>query len=135
MRALFTFLECKGNFFCWQVDLLCLELSIAVADNVGCVQVLSVVGILQDETDPMVSVMKVRQCVRVCLYKAYACCTHAGHAWCAFVGRADACGSICGQHFSALGHSALKVCCCLAPRAGIKQVLCNVTGLANVPLE
>ena len=37
------------------------------------------VGILQDETDPMVSVMKVRQCVRVCIRHAYTCCTHAGH--------------------------------------------------------
>lgn len=51
----------------------------------GCVQVLSVVGILQDETDPMVSVMKVRQCVRMCAGQACTCCTHAGHVWYAHV--------------------------------------------------
>ena len=110
----------QGQPFFWQVDLLCLELSIAVADNLGCVQVLSVVGILQDETDPMVSVMKVRQCVRVCFYQAYTCCTHAGHAWCALV--MGVYGCLRKYMWSALlsteGHSALKVCCCVAQRAG-----------------
>ena len=36
------------------------------------------VGILQDETDPMVSVMKARGCVRVCAHLDHASCTHAG---------------------------------------------------------
>ena len=75
-KILSNTLGCQGRRSCnLQVDLLCIELGNFVADYFRCVQVLSVVGILQDETDPMVSVMKVRQGAYVCNFKL----THAAH--------------------------------------------------------
>lgn len=50
------------------------ELLVSAVDQSSCLQVLSVVGLLQDEADPMVSVMKVRPtlCCKGALATCYA---------------------------------------------------------------